>query len=75
MVEAEPYKQPRIAYAVIPLTTFFSENTVERYTPAVCRNYCRERKLSAGTRRRELGVLRLGSIMPIGTGASLAPSL
>jgi integrase len=58
LIEAEPYKQPRIAHAVIPLTMFFSENTVGDITPATCRNYCRERKLSAGTLRRELGVLR-----------------
>ena len=58
MVEAEPSKQTRIAYAVLPLLEFFGNNTVADITPAVCRNYCRKRGLSAGTHRRELGVLR-----------------
>jgi integrase len=58
LVEAEQAKQSRIAYAVIPLTEFFAENSVAAITPQTCRNYGRQRKLSAGTVRRELGVLR-----------------
>jgi integrase len=58
LIEAEPSKQSRIAYAVIPLTEFFAENTVAEVTPATCRNYGRTRSRSDGTVKRELGVLR-----------------
>jgi integrase len=48
----------RIAYAVLALTDFFEGNSVADVTPQTCGRYAEQRGRSAGTVRRELGVLR-----------------
>jgi integrase len=48
----------RIGYAVDALTDFFEGNTVADVTPQTCSSYAEKRGRSAGTVRRELGVLR-----------------
>src|ERR1041384_2531029 len=48
----------RISYAVLPLTDFFEGTTVAEITPQACGRYLEKRQRSAGTTRRELGVLR-----------------
>ena len=48
----------RIAYAVLPLTDFFEGRSVADVTPQTCGRYLEKRGRSAGTIRRELGVLR-----------------
>jgi integrase len=48
----------RIAYAVLALTDFFEGNSVADVTPQTCARYAEKRGRSAGTVRRELGVLR-----------------
>jgi integrase len=48
----------RIAYAVLALTDFFEGNSVAEVTPQTCGRYAEKRGRSAGTVRRELGVLR-----------------
>jgi integrase len=48
----------RIAAALKPLVSFFQSRTVAEVTPATCRAYAKKRARSAGTIRRELGVLR-----------------
>ena len=48
----------RIAYAVLALTDFFEGNSVADITPDTCARYAEKRGRSAGTIRRELGVLR-----------------
>ena len=48
----------RIAYAALALTDFFEGNTVADVTPETCASYAERRLRSAGTVRRELGVLR-----------------
>jgi hypothetical protein len=56
----------RLAYAVLALTDFFEGNTVADITPETCARFAEKRirrdkskrKASAGTVRRELGVLR-----------------
>ncbi len=48
----------RIAYAVLALTDFFEGNSVADVTPQTCGRYAEKRGRSAGTVRRELGVLR-----------------
>jgi integrase len=48
----------RIAYAVLALTDFFEGNVVADVTPQTCERYVEKRGRSAGTSRRELGVLR-----------------
>jgi integrase len=48
----------RIAYAVLPLTDFFEGRSVADVTPQTCGRYADNRGRSAGTTRRELGVLR-----------------
>jgi integrase len=47
----------RIAYAVLALTDFFEGNSVGEVTPQTCGRYVEKRGRSAGTARRELGVL------------------
>jgi integrase len=58
LLEAKPSAQPRIAYAVLALNEFFGESTVDLITKQTCKRYARERGLSMGTVRRELGSLR-----------------
>jgi integrase len=48
----------RIAYAVLALTDFYEGNSVADVTPETCSRYGEKRGRSAGTVRRELGVLR-----------------
>ena len=48
----------RIAYAMLALIDFFEGNFVGNVTPQTCTRYLEERGVSAGTVRRELGVLR-----------------
>jgi len=48
----------RIAYAVLALTDFFEGNSVADVTRQICDRYGENRGRSAGTVRRELGVLR-----------------
>jgi integrase len=48
----------RIAYAVFALTDFFEGNTVADMNLQTCARYAEKRGRSAGTVRRELGVLR-----------------
>jgi integrase len=48
----------RIAFAVLALTDFFEGNSVADVTPQSCGRYAEKRGRSAGTVRRELGVLR-----------------
>jgi integrase len=48
----------RIAYAALALTDFFEGNSVADVTPQTCGRYVERRGRSAGTARRELGVLR-----------------
>jgi hypothetical protein len=48
----------RIAYAVLALTDFFEGNGVADVSPQTCGRYVEKRGRSAGTARRELGVLR-----------------
>ena len=48
----------RIAYAMLALTDFFEGNAVGDVTPQTCARYMEKRSRSAGTVRRELGVLR-----------------
>jgi hypothetical protein len=48
----------RIAYAVLALTDSYEGNTVADVTPQTCERYTEKRGRSAGTVRRELGVLR-----------------
>jgi integrase len=48
----------RIAYAVLALTDFWEGNSVAEVTPQTCARYAEKRGRSAGTVRRELGVLR-----------------
>src|SRR5215813_3271867 len=50
--------QDRIAYAVLALTDFWEGNSVADVTPITCGRYAEKRGRSAGTVRRELGVLR-----------------
>jgi integrase len=48
----------RIAYAVLALTDFWEGNSVADILPQTCTRYAEKRGRSAGTVRRELGVLR-----------------
>jgi hypothetical protein len=48
----------RIGYAVLALIDFFEGNSVADVTPQTCARYVKKRGRSAGTARRELGVLR-----------------
>ena len=48
----------RIAYALLALTDFFEGNAVADVSPQTCERYAEKRGHSAGTVRRELGVLR-----------------
>lgn len=48
----------RIAYAVLALTDFWAGRTAAEVTPQTCGRYVETRARSAGTVRRELGVLR-----------------
>lgn len=48
----------RIAYAIVPLAEYWQGRTVAQITPETCNAYMRWRGCSAGTLRRELGVLR-----------------
>ena len=48
----------RIAYAVLALADFWEGNSVADVTPQTCGRYVEKRGRSAGTVRRELGVLR-----------------
>jgi integrase len=48
----------RLAYAVLALTDFFEGKTVTEVGPQSCGRYAETRGRSAGTVRRELGVLR-----------------
>jgi len=48
----------RIAYAVLALADFFEGHTLAEVTIETCSRYCQKRDRSAGTVRRELGVLR-----------------
>ena len=48
----------RIAYAVLALTDFWEGNTAADVSPQTCSRYAEKRGRSAGTVRRELGVLR-----------------
>jgi len=48
----------RIAYAVVGLATFWEGRTVAEVTRQTCEAYGKKRGRSAGTTRRELGVLR-----------------
>jgi len=48
----------RIGYAVTALIDFWEGNTVAQVTPKTCSRYVETRGRSAGTVRRELGVLR-----------------
>jgi integrase len=48
----------RIGYAISALTDFFEGSTVADVTPETCARYAENRSRSAGTVRRELGVLR-----------------
>jgi integrase len=48
----------RIAYALIALTDFFAGNALADVSPQTCERYAEKRGRSAGTVRRELGVLR-----------------
>jgi integrase len=50
--------QQRLEYAVLPLADFFEGKTVADITPQSCGGYLEKRARSAGTVRRELGVLR-----------------
>jgi integrase len=50
--------QDRIAYGVLALTDFFEANSLADVTPQTCARYAEKRGRSAGTVRRELGVLR-----------------
>lgn len=55
--ELTPTAAERVGYAVVPLSRFFN-GKVSDVTREACRRYARERGVSAGTVRRELGVLR-----------------
>jgi integrase len=48
----------RIAYSVLALTDFWEGNSVADVSPQTCGRYLEKRGRSAGTVRRELGVLR-----------------
>lgn len=48
----------RIGYAIDALLPFWQHNTLAHVTPSACARYVRERKVAAGTARRELGVLQ-----------------
>jgi hypothetical protein len=48
----------RIAFAALALTDFFEGNSVADVSPQSCARYAEHRGRSAGTIRRELGVLR-----------------
>jgi integrase len=48
----------RIAYAMVPLLTYWGEQTVETITKQTCKGYTAWRKRSDGTVRRELTTLR-----------------
>ncbi len=48
----------RIAYAIIPLATFWEGRTVADVSRQTCERYCAWRERANGTLRRELGVLR-----------------
>jgi integrase len=48
----------RIAYAVLALTDFWEGNSIADVMPQTCERYAEKRGRSAGTVRRELGVLR-----------------
>lgn len=48
----------RIGYAVAALTDFWENRTIADVTPQTCGRYLETRRCSAGTVRRELGVLR-----------------
>lgn len=47
----------RIGYAIDALLTFWAEYTLGQITPLACRRYVKERGVSLGTSRRELGTL------------------
>src|SRR5262249_48940196 len=48
----------RIGFGVLALTDFWEGNSVADVTPQTCARYVEKRRRSAGTVRRELGVLR-----------------
>jgi hypothetical protein len=50
--------ESRIAYALVPLIDFFEGCAVIEVSPETCERYTEWRSRSAGTVRRELGVLR-----------------
>lgn len=50
--------QERIGYAIDALVDFFEGKTLADLTPQLCERYAEKRQRSAGTVRRELGVLR-----------------
>ena len=68
LIEAKPSAAARAAYAVPPLVDFFGENTVDQVTKATCKRYAKERGLSMGTVRRELGILRAAINVAFGEG-------
>ena len=47
----------RIAYAIDALLPFWGDTRLSHITPSACDRYVRERKVSPGTARRELGTL------------------
>ena len=52
---AEP---ARIGYACKALLPYWGDKTVSEINPKICRDYAKFRKVSRGTVRRELGILR-----------------
>jgi len=63
----------RIAYAALALTEFFEGNSVADVTPQACGRYGECRNRSAGTVRRELGILRAAINYRTGTGGLRGP--
>ena len=48
----------RIGYGAIPIIEYFQDFSAAQITPQICREYCKWRKKSSGTMRRELGILQ-----------------
>ncbi len=63
----------RIGYAIDRLVEYWGDRTMDTVRPETCRRYWRERGVSDGTVRRELGALRAAINHAVKEGRSTAP--
>ncbi len=62
----------RIAYAMDALLAFWEDSTIDAIRSATCKRYQVERRVSDGTIRRELGVLRAACRHAVKAGRLIA---